>query len=220
MGDAVNQDLRARRRAETEARLVRAATKLFVRHGYAATTLADVATRAGVAARTVYVRFATKAELLQRCIGVAIAGDAAPVALTDRDWMQETMTAPTREERIRRMANVTAGLMDRAGPLLRVAQQAEATEPSIAAAAQAGRDDTRRILGEFWRKMAEDGLLPPECDLAWLTDTATLLAHADTYLLLTKTTRWSIAEYESWLTATWNRLVESSVLVVEHKKGD
>jgi AcrR family transcriptional regulator len=192
-----------------------------VRHGYAATTLADVAKTAGVAARTVYVRFATKAALLQRCIGVAIAGDAAPVALSDRAWLRETMTAPTREERIRLMARVTAGLMERAGPLLRVAQQAEATEPSIAAAAQAGRDDTQRILGEFWRKMAEDGLLPPDCDFEWLTDTATLLAHADTYLLLTKTTPWSIADYESWLAATWNRLVESSVVpVVAHKKSD
>ena len=220
MAESVNQDLRARRRAETEARLVLAATKLFVRHGYAATTLAEVATTAGVAARTVYVRFATKADLLQRCIGVAIAGDAAPVAISDRDWMRETMTAPTRDERIHLMAKVTAGLMERAGPLLRVAQQAEATEPSIAAAAQAGRDDTQRILGEFWRKMAEDGLLPPNCDLRWLTDTATLLAHADTYLLLTKTTPWSIADYESWLAATWTRLVESSPLsIVEHVKN-
>jgi AcrR family transcriptional regulator len=208
--DRVKHDRRAARRAETEARLVSAATELFVRDGYGATTLTAVAERAGVAARTVYVRFDTKAELLRRCIAVAIAGDDRPLALADREWMRQAMTAPTRDERIRRMASVTAGLMDRAGGLLRVAQQAEATEPSIAAAAQAGREDTARTLGDFWTAMHGDGLLPPDCDLEWLTATATVLAHADTYLLLTKTTSWDARTYESWLATTWTRLADSS----------
>lgn len=208
--DPVKQSLRERRRADTEARLVEAATALFVRDGYPATTLTAVAARAGLAARTVYVHFATKSDLLQRCIGVAIGGDSVPMPFAERDWMQAAVTAPTRHERIRRMARITAGLMERAGPLLRVAQQAEATEPSIAAAAQAGREDTRRIVGEFWRSMAADGLLPPDCDIDWLADTATVLAHADTYLLLTKTMAWDIATFESWLTTTWTRLAESS----------
>ena len=209
MAEPVKQNLRERRRADTEARLVEAATELFVRDGYAATTLTAVAERAGLAARTVYVHFATKADLLRRCIGVAIGGDDTSTPLTDRDWMQAAMTAPRRQDRIRRMAAVTAGLMERAGPLLGVAQQAEASEPTIAAAAQAGRQDTQRILGEFWRTMAADGLLPADCDVDWLVDTATLLAHADTYLLLTKTSTWDLATYEAWLTTTWTRLCEA-----------
>ena len=208
MADRVKPSLREQRRADTEARLVAAATELFIRDGYVATTLTAVAERANLAARTVYVHFATKHDLLHRCIGVAIGGDVAPTPLAQRDWMQAAATAPTRQERIRLMAAITAGLMARAGPLLRVAQQAEATEPSIAAAAQAGRDDTKRIVGEFWRSMAADGLLPSKCDIDWLADTATLLAHADTYLLLTKTTTWDIATYESWLATTWTRLAQ------------
>jgi AcrR family transcriptional regulator len=210
MGESVKRDLRAQRKAETEARLIQAATELFIERGYAATTLADIAVHAGLAPRTVYLRFATKADLLQRCVGVAIAGDAEPAAIADRSWMADAMTAPTLDERIRRMASITATLMGRAGPLLAVAQQAAATEPVIAAAAQAGRDDTGRTLAEFWRRTAEDGLLPPGCDLGWLTDTATLLAHADTYLLLTKTTAWDITTYQTWLATTWTRLVRSS----------
>lgn len=201
---------RDRRRAETEDRIVDAASALFVTHGYAGTSMTAVAERAELAERTVYVRFATKANLLQRCIGRAIAGDAAPVPLGDRDWMVGTRTAPTCAERLRAMAAVTAGLMERAGPLLRVAQQAAATEPALAAAAEAGREDTRRHLGEFWRAMADDGLLPPGCDLPWLTETATVLAHADTYLLLAATTGWTPAEYGTWLATTWSRLVDGS----------
>src|SRR5688500_18974451 len=67
--DDVKPDRRGARRAESEARLIAAASARFVERGYAATTLADVAEQAGLAARTVYVRFATKAELLRRCIG-------------------------------------------------------------------------------------------------------------------------------------------------------
>jgi hypothetical protein len=82
------------------------------------------------------------------------------------------------------------------------------------AAAQVGRDETRRTLGEFWRRTAEDGLLPPGCDLGWLTETATLLAHADTYLLLGRTTAWDVPTYRTWLVTTWTRLIASSALRV------
>jgi AcrR family transcriptional regulator len=207
---SVKGNLRAARKAETEERLVRAATALFVERGYTASTLADVADRAGLAPRTVYLRFATKAELLQRCISVAIAGDIAPVPIAERDWMTQTNTAQTLDERLHLMASVTAMLMARAGPLLGVAREAAATEPTIAAAARAGRDDTKRILGEFWRRIVDDGLLPEGCDVDWLSDTTTLLAHADTYLLLAATNDWDIATYRSWLETTWRRLVVSS----------
>ena len=210
MPDGVKRTRQDERRAATEASLVAAATELFVRDGYAATTLVAVAEQAGLAPRTVYVHFPTKAHLLQRCIGVAIGGDASGVPLAEREWMHAAMTAPTRRARIAQMAALTAGLMQRAGPLLRVAQQAEATEPAIAAAAQAGRRDTHRTLARFWRGMADDGLLPAQCDLAWLTETATLLAHGDTYLLVTRTTTWDVATYEAWLATTWSRLVTAS----------
>jgi AcrR family transcriptional regulator len=212
VGKSVKRDLRTQRKVETEARLVEAASNLFVSQGYAATTLADVADHAGLASRTVYLHFPTKADLLRRCVGVAIAGDPEPVAIADRGWMTDAMTAPTLRERIRLMATITATLMGRAGPLLDVAQQAAATEPTIAAAAQAGRDETMRTLAEFWRRADQDGLLPARCDLAWLTDTATLLAQAETYLLVTKTTRWDITAYETWLRTTWTRLVASSAM--------
>jgi AcrR family transcriptional regulator len=52
-------------------RLIQAATELFIERGYAATTLADIAVQAGLAPRAVYLRFATKADLLQRYIGLA-----------------------------------------------------------------------------------------------------------------------------------------------------
>lgn len=206
MDNRVKSDRRAQRRAETESRLVDSASVLFVERGYAGTTLTDVAEHADVAPRTLYLHFPTKAELLLRCIAVAIAGDAEPIALVDRPAMAEIMSAATLEERLRLMASLTASLMARTGPLLDVAFQAAPTEPSIAAAAARGRADTRRTLREFWARIHDDGLLPPSVDLEWLTETATLLVHAETYLLIGRTVRWDGDTYRDWLTTTWHQL--------------
>jgi AcrR family transcriptional regulator len=210
--EPVKTDRRVQRRAETERRLVESASALFVERGYATTTLAEVAGHADIAPRTLYLHFATKAELLLRCIGVAIAGDAAPIPLADRPAMAEAMVAATLDERIERMASLTAALMERTGPLLDVAFQAAPSEPSIAAAAAAGRADTARTLREFWVRIHDDGLLPSPVDLEWLVETATLVAHAETYLLLVRSTGWDSDAYRGWLVTTWRRLAAGSGL--------
>jgi AcrR family transcriptional regulator len=212
--DIVNApDLRAARKADTESRVLRAASDLFVAQGYATTTLTQVAGAAGVAARTVYVRFGTKAALLARAVGVALVGDTAPIPVADRDWSHRALTAPTAAERIEISARGTRELFERAGPLLVVATQAEATEPAIAAAAQAGRVETRQQIRAFWQAMSDDGLLPDGADVDWLADTGTLLGSADTYVQMTRVIGWDPEAYEQWLRVTLTRLLEASATV-------
>jgi AcrR family transcriptional regulator len=209
----VNADsgsVRARRVADTEERLIRAATTLFIRDGYPATTLAAVAAEAGLAARTVYLRFGTKAALLKRAVDVALVGDTAPVDVAGREWFQRSLTAPTLDERIAAGARASRDIMQRAGRLMAVARQAEPTEPVIAAAAQAGRETTRDQLRTFWVKAAEDGLLPAGSDVAWLGETSAVICAADTYLLTTRTLGWDPDDYERWLLTTWHRLVAAA----------
>jgi AcrR family transcriptional regulator len=63
-GDTDESDPRVRKRM----RIVRAATELFIQHGYRKTSVAEVARRAGVAKGTVYLYFQNKAELLMHAI--------------------------------------------------------------------------------------------------------------------------------------------------------
>ena len=121
--------LRQAQTALTEQRIVAAATELFLADGYVATTLEAVARRASVAARTVYVRFGTKAALFKRVIDVAIVGDTEPVDVLGRDWMQAALTAPAAAERIAASAAASRQIMQRTGGLFAVAQQAAAVEP-------------------------------------------------------------------------------------------
>jgi AcrR family transcriptional regulator len=191
---------------QTEERILAAATELFLANGYLETTLAAVAAHAGVGARTVYVRFGTKAALFKRVIDVAIVGDTAPVDVLGRDPMQFALTAPTAAERIKAGVVVGRHIMQRTGPLFAVAQQAAAVEPAVAGFWQQGREQTYQVHRVFWSRMAEDGLLDPGVDLEWLTDTTAILASAETYLLITRMNGWDLDTYEAWAIRTWTQL--------------
>ena len=199
--------LRQAQTALTEQRILAAATELFLADGYVATTLEAVARRARVAARTVYVRFGTKAALFKRVVDVAIVGDTEPVGVLDRDWMRLAMTAATLAERIAAGAAIGRQIMQRTGGLFAVAQQAAAVEPLIAAFWQEGREQSRHAQEVVWTRLADDGLLPPDIDLTWLIDTASIMASAETYLLVSRMLGWDLDAYQDWLTTTLTRLV-------------
>ncbi len=204
------KSLRAARVADTEERILAAARGLFLRDGYAATTLAAVADAARVGHRTVYVRFGTKAALLKRVVDVAVAGDTRPIDVISRDWFQTALTAPTLAERVAACASGSSALMARAGDLIAIAQQAEPVEPAIAAAAQAAREATRDAVRLFCTRLRDDGLLPDGCDVGWLADTASLLIQAQTYLLGRDTLGWTSDQYQHWLASTLDRLIAAA----------
>ena len=191
---------------QTEDRIIAAATELFLAEGYVATTLEAIARRAQVGARTVYVRFGTKAALFKRVVDVAIVGDTLPIDVLSRDWAQAAVTAPTAAERIAAGAAIGRQIMERTGALFAVAQQAAAVEPLIAGFWQQGREQSRHAQAVFWTRMAEDGLLDPRVDLAWVIDTASILGSAETYLVITRMLGWDLDEYENWLVTTTARL--------------
>ena len=111
--------LRQAQVAHTEQRILAAATELFLEGGYLATTLEAVARRAQVGARTVYLRFGTKAALFKRVVDVAIVGDTEPVNVLGRDWVQAALTAPTAAERIAASAAASADHAAHRGPVRR-----------------------------------------------------------------------------------------------------
>lgn len=198
------------RAQRTEVRIVAAAADLFLAHGYRGTKLSDVAKAANVSDRTIYVRFDTKADLLKRVVDVAVLGDTLPIGLPQRDWVDAAMNAPTLEERLEADASGTARLMERLAPILAVAMQVEADEPVIARAAQAARTETLRQVRTFWEKLRADDLMNAESDLDWVVNTSGLLANAETYVYMTRTIRWTAAEYQQWRYQTWLHLATTS----------
>jgi AcrR family transcriptional regulator len=198
------------RRDRTERRIVDAATTLFLRDGYAATSLAAVAALAGVSERTLYVRFASKVVLFQRVIQAGVVGDTDPVPLTARDWSIASMGAPTLEERIAAFAEGVSVMLERLGPLMSVNGEVEPSEPDVQESAGRARADTLAFLDAFWTRAAEDGLLPVDADVEWLISTSTVLASAETRLLITRTLEWDRIAFREWILVTWPRLIVGS----------
>jgi AcrR family transcriptional regulator len=202
----VSPDRRAARVADTEAKILTAARALFLERGYVAATLTDIAEGAGVAARTVYVRFGTKATLFRRVVDVALVGDTEPIDVAHRPDARRALTAVTLEERVEAMVALGAGIMGRAGALFVVAAQAEAAEPEIAAAAQAGRRATYDQYAGFWRQAQADRLLASGADVEWLGATSAVVGAADTWVHIARTMGWTVPIYTAWLRTTMRHL--------------
>ena len=117
---------------------------------------------------------------------MAIVGDTEPLDVLGRSWMQAALAAPPRPTRTRPARRAGGRIVRRAGALYAVAQQAAAVEPLIAGFWQQGREQSRRVHALFWTRMADDGLLGPAVNLPWLISTTSILAAAETYLLVTR----------------------------------
>jgi len=78
----------------TRQRIADAARRLFLRSGYAATTLVEIAVEAGVAVQTVYAVFGSKAGILDALRESVMAQPEA------RDFYREAMASPSAARRI------------------------------------------------------------------------------------------------------------------------
>jgi AcrR family transcriptional regulator len=183
----------------TERRIVEAAQRLFVDRGYAATTLAEIAEAAGVAPRTVYVRFGTKARLLDRCMGASVVGDLGATPLMQRPEVVAKFDAPRLEDRISGFVQLATAIMQRTGALLVVAAQAAAVEPEIAALEQGGM---HRALGDFEhfaRRLEADGMLPAGLAVDVVIGVLWTCAGPRAVISAITDRGWTAAQFSAWL---------------------
>ncbi|MBL7495797.1 TetR/AcrR family transcriptional regulator [Frankia sp. CNm7] len=140
--DASGRQAQAR---ENRAKVIAAATRLFVEQGYTPTSIAQVAAAAGVSAPTVFAHFTSKANLLKIAVDVAIAGDDEEVPLHQRPAMRRVHDGATAEEVLERFAAAGADVAARANPLFEVVHAAADADPEIAALA--AELDRQRLAG-------------------------------------------------------------------------
>lgn len=163
MRDKVKRPYRSTRRreqaGETRRRIIRAAHDLFVSQGYGRTTIAEVASAAGVAVETVYAAFGNKPTLLRQVWYATIRGDEQDTRLLDRPEIRAVLAEPDLATRLRAHAAALTPVFRRITPLLRALQGAATSEP--AAAAMLAEFDERRLdaAGHYARAAAATGQL-------------------------------------------------------------
>ncbi len=123
-------DVRAEQSRQTRATVLRAATEMFVEDGWAATTMARVAQRAGVARQTVYLLFDGKLSLLDAAIDDALRGATGFRVSEQADYLAIEQGA--RADRIRAAGTWLDDAHARSARIQRVLDEAAVTDPSAA----------------------------------------------------------------------------------------
>ena len=188
--------LREAQTADTRRRILEAADAEFTRQGYGKTSVGSIAASAGVSRETVYHVVGGKQALLKACWDVAVAGDDAPVAVADRDVYRAMLNSPDPNTAARTFGRLSADLLGRIGPLLRVLADA-AHEPDLAellAQTRAERlNGTRQLLAKL------SGAEPDTARFAQAVDVVYAFISPELALLLTEQRGWDLSTYADWL---------------------
>ncbi len=158
--------VRAEQAAATRSAVLRAARSLFTTRGYAATSVAEVARRAGVSVDTVYASVGRKPELLLAVHDMLLGSSDEPIAAEERDYVRRVRSARTATEKIRIYADALAEVLPRTVPLVLALREAAATDrrcATVAAALDERRADNMhrlaadlRVTGEVRADLSDD----------------------------------------------------------------
>jgi len=182
---------------DTRRAVLDAAHELFVSTGYAATTIQAIADHAGVAVQTVYAVFGNKRELLRQLIESTITGDDDPRPVTERPEAQALADEPDARRRAELDAAMTRSITERVAPIVRVASEAAASDPELAAMMEEVKAVRRKEMIDSADIMAgPDGLRLDKKEAAATLYVLYSPAVAD---MLMGDHGWSGKRYEKWL---------------------
>ncbi|MEV0646472.1 helix-turn-helix domain-containing protein [Phytomonospora sp. NPDC050363] len=202
MTAAKKPDRRAIRAAETRKRMRDAAAELFVAGGYGATSLQDVADKAGVAVQTVYFTFGNKRALLKELVDVTIAGDDAPVATLDRVWFRDAVDAPGAVESLRLHVEGTAKVLARVSSIMKMLDAAATSDPEIGELWPRTEDPRYTVQSAFARSFAAKPGAAEGLEWSEAADVLYGVLSPELYLLLVGDRSWSARKWERWALTT------------------
>ncbi|WP_329081400.1 MULTISPECIES: TetR/AcrR family transcriptional regulator [unclassified Streptosporangium] len=194
-------DKRAERSRRTREKVVEAARELFVARGYGATSLQEVADRAGVAVQTVYFVFRNKRTLFKDVVDTSIAGDAEPVATMDREWFRAACAEPTAAGQLRAHVRGTREILGRVAPIMPLIAAAAATDPEIAAQWPDGPDPRYTVQYAAAEALAGKPDARPGLSVEMAADLLFGLLSPQLYLIFVRDRDWSPDTWEAWARA-------------------
>ena len=200
---------RSARRAEqaglTRRRVLAAATGLFERQGYAATTVRAVASDAGVSVQTVEALFGSKPRLLKACIDVAIAGDDEAIPVLARAWTDAARAATTPAALLAVVAGVLAPTQERSAGLVLAAFEGAASDKGLAQLADELTSQRRGTATWIVRELQRTS--PLRASERESIDTLWTLMEPAVHARLIRRLGWSRDRYERWFATSAEHLL-------------
>jgi AcrR family transcriptional regulator len=188
---------RADQARQTRVAIIRAAFRLFLKHGYAATSIEAIARAAGVSERTVYVAFTDKVSLVTAIADYFFYGGTQEGEGQAR-FLASVQTVPDPIERLRRLVHRGAVGMEQGLALIARMVRAEAPGDARLRHFVEGMVEYRhqgtRALGELVLGRS----LPEGEATELLVDEVEAINSEEVYLLLVGERGWSRDRYEAW----------------------
>lgn len=197
--DASGRRVRAR---ATRRSVLAAARTLLEERGYNATTIADVALRAGVSSATIYKGFETKAGLVKEVFDVTIAGDDEPVAVADRPETQRIQEEPEVRAKLRLYAEGAAARADRSARVQLALRNGAAVDPAVDNLWQELQAQRLSGMTMLARHLVDTGQLRAGIEVDEARDVLWTCISVEVYDLLVLQRGWSRDAYAGWLSRT------------------
>lgn len=192
--------LRAKQAEVTRKAVLDAARDLFIAQGYGATTIDQIAARAGVSKPTVFTAVGNKQTVLSAVRDVAMAGDDEKSAVGDRPLAQRIRSEPDQHRALELLVELVTELGARYAQIDDVLRgAAHSGEPELRELWQTAED--QRLFGaRMWvATLAEKGPLRDGVDADQAVDLMWLHMSPDLYYKLVHVRGWPPQRFREWL---------------------
>jgi AcrR family transcriptional regulator len=197
---------RAEQAARTRRSILDAARELFTVHGYAATSIAEIAQHAGVAIDTIYATIGRKPALMRELVESAISGTDYPVPAEERDYVQRTIAAATAREKFVTYAEGIVAIHQRLAPTFLALHDAAVNDSDCAALRKQINERRATNMRRFAADLRSTGEIRADltddqvADIIWTMNAAE-------YFDLLHQRGWTSERIGSWLADAWARLL-------------
>ena len=189
-----------RRRAraeESRRRVLDTARRLFLAHGYAATTVAAVAAEAGISAESVYKTFGSKTRLVLALFHDSVAGQGPESAEVRADRLSAGEADARR--RLRGFGALVAEVTPRVAPVMLLVRAAAEADAELGAVWEQMLAERLERMAMHARRLADEGHLRPGVSVEEARDVLWLYSAPEIYELMVLRRRWSPDRFGAWV---------------------
>jgi AcrR family transcriptional regulator len=186
---------------ETQRVIVEAASRLFLEHGYTATSIGRIAAEAGVAVQTIYNAVGSKRDLLSRVLDFAAAGERAP-AQVPQLMREQAEAEPDPRRIIAQLVEFWRSALPRTAPVFRITREAAAADPEIAAFERDRSAQRLRNYRQAAQLLADRNALRQRMTIDDAAAAIFAIGHPEIYRALVLDGDWDEDDWVNWVQAT------------------
>jgi AcrR family transcriptional regulator len=200
----------SRRQAQarvTRLKVIEAAKRLFIEHGYPATTIEAIAEAAEVSLPTLYRLFGSKRALLAAVLDTSFGGDDQPIGFAARPAVRAARAEPDPAKMVDAFARIIRELMERSSAIQHVLATAAQVDPEAAELLAEIRRQRHTGQSRIVAALDARDALDPDLDKTEAADIVYALLSPEVHRILTVERDWPADRYERWIARSLSTLL-------------